>query len=331
MQELPRLSAQLGRRIFVKRDDLTGLAFGGNKVRQAEFLVGEALARGADTIVGGGGFAQSNHARVLAGAARAAGLEAIILLRPGQGAAAVDLRGNALVTRLLASEVRVEEALRSAPDGDRRAEVAYRREIFDSVGAELRRQGRTPYIVYGSSTGLGVMGYLAAAAEIHRQARRLAVAFSRIFVTSLGATHAGLELGAQLLAETHEVVGVAYQPAERSNAEATVAQLAADAAGLLGLPAPVGRQPRTDIAEAGRAYSAQTPRSRRALRVAADTEGLLLDPTYTAKGFASMLRWIEEGAIAEGECVLFVHTGGLPGLFARSSRDLRLQGDDPGH
>jgi 1-aminocyclopropane-1-carboxylate deaminase/D-cysteine desulfhydrase-like pyridoxal-dependent ACC family enzyme len=322
LHELPHLSRRLHRRIFVKRDDLTGLAFGGNKVRQAEFFVGEALARGADTLVAGGSFAQSNHARVLAAAARAAGLEPVILLRPGTGRAAADMRGNALVTRLLAAEVRVLEELRDAPAGDRQAEVEFRRQVFETVADDLRARGRRPHVVLGSSTGLGVIGYVGASAELYRQRQRQEISFSKIFVTSLGATHAGLELGARLLGESHEVVAFAYQPAEAERAERTVHELVEAGARQLGVEPPAVRSVRTDVDEAGRRYAASTPRSRRALRLAAASDGLVLDPTYTAKGFAGMLRWIEEGRVDEGEAVLFVHTGGLPALFARSWREL---------
>ena len=322
LHELTQLSRTLRRRIFVKRDDLTGLGFGGNKVRQAEFFVGDALAHGADVLIAGGSFAQSNHARVLAAAARAAGLEPVILLRPGGGLAGADGRGNALVTRLLAADVRVVEALRDAPAADRQTEIAFRRQVFEAVADELRLQGRTPYIVLGSSVGRGVVGYVAASAELHRQTRRLGLTFSKVFVTSLGATHAGLELGARLLAEPHEVVAFAYQPAEPAAAVATVERLVEDGAGVLGVEVPPGVRVEVDVAEAGRRYAASTPRSRAALRLAAASDALMLDPTYTAKGFAGMLRWIEEGKVAEGESVLFVHTGGLPGLFARSHREL---------
>ncbi len=321
VHELPHLSRRLRRRIFVKRDDLTGLAFGGNKVRQAEFFVGDALAQGADTLIAGGSFAQSNHARVLAAAARAAGLEPVILLRPGGGLAGADLRGNALVTRMLAADVRVVEALRDAPAGDRRTEIAFRRDQFEAVADELRRQGRRPYTVLGSSMGRGVAGYVAASAELHRQATRLQLAFSTVFLTSLGATHAGLALGAHLLGEQHEIVAFAYQPAEAEHAERTVGRLVREGAGLLGV-APGSVTIQTDVGEAGPRYAASTPRSRAALRLAATADALMLDPTYTAKGFAGMLRWLEEGRVAEGESVLFVHTGGLPGLFARSHREL---------
>lgn len=320
LHELPGISRRVGRRVFVKRDDLTGLAFGGNKVRQAEFFVGAAIAEGADTIVAGGSFAQSNHARVLAAAARAAGLGAVILVRPGSGPTGAAVSGNALVTLLLASEIRVVRELADAPIADRRAEVEFRRAIFAEEAERLRSAGRKPYIVLGSSTALGALGYASAALELHRQSDQLGLHFSTIFLTSLGATHAGLELGTRLLGERHDIVGVAYQPAARQEAEATVRSLAEGAARLLGTPLPQ-LAVCTDVDEAGAAYGATTSSSRRALALAAVTDALLLDPSYTAKGFAAMLRHLESGDASE-DPVLFLHTGGLPALFGRRFEDL---------
>lgn len=320
IQRLPGISRRVGRPVFVKRDDLTGLAFGGNKVRQAEFFVGQALAEGADTILAGGSFAQSNHARVLAAAARAAGLGAVILVRPGGGVVGRSTGGNALITRLLAVEVRVAAALADAPAEDRDAEIAFRRSVFAEEATRLRSQGRKPFVVLGSSTPLGTLGYVSAALELHRQSMQFGLRFGSIYLTSLGATHAGLELGARLLGDTHEIVGVAYQPVPRTEAEATVGALAEAAAQLLGLPM-AERAVHTEIGEAGGAYGETTPSSRRALALAAEADGLLLDPTYTAKGFAAMLRDLER-ADASDEPVLFVHTGGLPALFARAPEDL---------
>ena len=319
---MTRLSERLGRRILVKRDDLTGLALGGNKVRQAEFFIGDALAQGADTLVAGGSYSHSNHARVLAAAARAAGLEPVILVRPDGLASRDDERGNALLTHLLASEVRLVDALRDAPDSDRRAEVEFRRQIFETEADRLREAGRTPYVVLGSSVALGVMGYVMAAMELHEQLRSLDIPPSKVFVTSLGATHAGLELGARLLGEQYEVVGIAYQPTERAHAEATIEALVAEGAGLLGLEVPAATRVRTDVQEAGDGYAMPTERSRNALRVAAASDALVLDPTYTAKGFAGLLRWVEEERVDDSETVVFLHTGGIPELFAQSWKEL---------
>jgi 1-aminocyclopropane-1-carboxylate deaminase/D-cysteine desulfhydrase-like pyridoxal-dependent ACC family enzyme len=319
---MTRLSERLGRRILVKRDDLTGLALGGNKVRQAEFFIGAARASGADCLLAGGSYPHSNHARVLAAAARVAGLEPLILFRADGDASRDDERGNALLTHLLASEVRFVDALRDAPASDRRAEVGFRRQIFELEADRLREAGRTPYVVLGSSVALGVMGYVVAALELHQQLRNLDIAPSKIFVTSLGATHAGLELGARLLGEQYEVIGIAYQPSERAHAESTIEALAAEGARLLGLDVPSATNVQTDVEEAGEGYAIPTVRSRQALRLAATSDALVLDPIYTAKGFAGLLRWIEEERVDYGDTVIFVHTGGIPELFARTWKEL---------
>jgi 1-aminocyclopropane-1-carboxylate deaminase/D-cysteine desulfhydrase-like pyridoxal-dependent ACC family enzyme len=318
IHELPRLSGELGVHVFVKRDDLTGLAFGGNKVRQAEFFVGEAVAAGADVVVAGGSYAQSNHARVSAAGARAAGLGAIVLVRPGEGPIADRVTGNALVTRLVADEVRVVPALDDVPRGDRLAEVEQRAAVFESVAAELRAQGLRPYVLVGSSTPTGVMGYVAAALELREQRQALGLEFSKLFVTSLGVTQAGLELASRALGEPYDVVGIAYQPTAGRGAE-WIGRLTAGGASLLGLDVPAGAEIVNDDGTAGPAYGVANDAARDALALAARSDALLLDPVYTAKGFAGLLRWIRDGRVRRGESVLFLHTGGLPGLFAYSA------------
>ena len=187
--------------------------------------------------------------------------------------------------------------------------------MFEAVADELRGQGRRPFVVAGSSVPLGVLGYVEASVELQHQLQRLEIEPAAVFVTSLGVTHAGLELGARLLGQEHDVVGFAYQPAEREQAEATVRELADGAAALLGLP-PAELRVRSDVGDGGAGYGVPTERSQAALLLAARTDALLLDPTYTAKGFAGLLRWIDEGRVPEGASIVFVHTGGLPGLFA---------------
>jgi 1-aminocyclopropane-1-carboxylate deaminase/D-cysteine desulfhydrase-like pyridoxal-dependent ACC family enzyme len=302
-------------RVLVKRDDLTGLVFGGNKVRQAEFFVGEAIAAGADVVVAGGSYAQSNHARVCAAAARAAGLGSIVLVRPGYGRTADLSSGNALLTRLVADEVRIVDALRDVPRGDRLAEVEQRGAVFEHVAAELRDKGRSPHVLVGSSTPTGVMGYVAAALELREQRLALGLEFSKLFVTSLGVTQAGLELARRVLGEPYDVVGIAYQPTAGLGAE-WVGRLMAGGAALLGLDVPLGSEIVNDDVVSGPAYGVSNNASREALAIAARADALLLDPVYTAKGFAGLLRWIRDARVGRGESVLFLHTGGLPALFA---------------
>jgi 1-aminocyclopropane-1-carboxylate deaminase/D-cysteine desulfhydrase-like pyridoxal-dependent ACC family enzyme len=316
LQELRALSRETGVRILVKRDDLTGLAFGGNKVRQAEFFIGDAVAAGADVLIAGGSYAQSNHARVSAAAARAAGLRAVILVRPGEGRPCDPSTGNALVTLQIADEVRVLDDLADVPRGDRLGEVAHRRAAFDRVADELRADGAIPYVLVGSSTGLGVMGYIAGAIELHEQLAALELEPDAVFVTSLGVTQAGLELGARLLGDRHRVVGIGYQPAEAETAAGWVRQLLEEGAGVLGVDVPDDIDVISDTRQAGDDYGATTQASLDTIRRVAHAESLLLDPVYSSKGFTGLLDWIREGRVAQGETVVFVHTGGLPSLFA---------------
>lgn len=316
IHELPHLSRELGVRVLVKRDDLTGLAFGGNKIRQLEFFMGEATAAGCDVIIAGGSFAQSNHARACAAAARAAGLQSIILLRPGGGTAGALTTGNALITSLLADDVRVVDALADVPRGDRLGEVRHRGLVFDEVASEVRNRGRKPYVLPGSSTPLGVMGYMAAAIELHEQCHALDIHFSKLFVTSLGVTHAGLELGHRLLGDPYDVIGIAYQPTGGA-ATAWICRLIDGAGKLLGLEFSVReRDVVNDDTVAGPEYGMLNESARDALSFAARQDALLLDPIYGAKGFAGLLKWVREGRVEQGETVVFLHTGGLPAIFA---------------
>lgn len=320
IHELPHLSRELGVRVLVKRDDLTGLAFGGNKIRQLEFFMGEAIAEGANVVVAGGSFAQSNHARACAAAARAAGLGSIMLFRPSAGTPGVLTTGNALITSWLADEVRVVEALADVPRGDRLQEVERRARIFAEVADEVRDRGGRPYVLLGSSTPLGVMGYVAAAIELHEQCRSQGMRFSRLFVTSLGVTHGGLELGHRLLGDPYEVIGIAYQPTGGSAAD-WIRRLIDGATKLLDVENPVGEGDIiSDDTVAGPEYGELNDSAAEALQYAARKDALLLDPVYSAKGFAGVLRWVREGRVQQGETVLFLHTGGLPAVFAYANQ-----------
>jgi 1-aminocyclopropane-1-carboxylate deaminase/D-cysteine desulfhydrase-like pyridoxal-dependent ACC family enzyme len=315
LQELRALSRETGVRILVKRDDLTGLAFGGNKVRQAEFFIGDALASGADTLIAGGSYAQSNHARVSAAAARAAGLRAVVLVRPGEGPASDRETGNALVTAQIADEVIVADELADVPRGDRLGEVEARRAAFARVAEEQRAAGRRPYVLVGSSTGLGVLGYVAGSLELQEQLAAARAQDATVFVTSLGVTHAGLELTARLLGAPHRTVGIGYQPAPAETAAGWVRRLAHEGAEVLGVPVPDDLDVVSDTRQAGADYGVPDPETLDTIRRVANAESLLLDPIYSAKGFTGLLDWVREGHVPQGGTAVFVHTGGLPALF----------------
>ena len=306
LEPLPRLSAALGVRLWVKRDDQTGLAGGGNKTRKLEFLLAEALRQECDTVLTVGG-PQSNHCRQTAAAAARLGLRCVLVL--GGHAAQARPGGNLLLDRLLGAE------LVWAGDQPRDAVLA------EQTAAE-RAAGRRPLAIpLGGSTGLGAVGYALAVEEVLAQARAAGVRFDRMVVaSSSGGTQAGLVAGAALHGFGGEVLGISIdQP--RAALQATVARLAGEAAALLGAPA---RGPRPFAPEAvrvndaylGGGYGVLGPGEREAIRLFAREEGLLLDPVYTGRAAAGLLDLLRRGAIGRDETVLFWHTGGTPALFA---------------
>jgi 1-aminocyclopropane-1-carboxylate deaminase/D-cysteine desulfhydrase-like pyridoxal-dependent ACC family enzyme len=314
LQPMRRLSGCLGGpEIWVKRDDLTGLTFGGNKVRQMEFFVGDALTKGADVFVAGGSYAQSNHARIASAAARAAGLEPVIVVRPG--GLVRRSGGNALLVHLLCDDVRVCPELADAPS-DRLAEVAARRNVFDRIAAEYRARGRKPYCLYGSSIPLGVMGYVAATIELQHQFDEAGIKPDWVVVTSLGSTQAGLELGTRILQLPWRVCGMAYMPTG-GQGNNPIARLINEAAKLLEVAISVTPADLANRDEwSGPEYAASSMQSQEAMRLAAATEALILDPHYSAKGMAGLIGAIRSGLFRAGQTVVFIHTGGQPALFA---------------
>ena len=312
--DAPRLADAIGvGRLLVKRDDLTGLAFGGNKVRQLAFFLGAAVAAGADTVIAGGSYDQSNHARVTAGAARAVGLRSIIVARPGgthPGA-----QGNGLLTRLLATEFRILDALADVP-GDRLEEVAHRAGVFEGLADDQRAAGHVPYVITGTSVPLGVLGYVAGTLELVGQLEALGVRAATVAVTSAGATQAGVELALRVLGGPHLVQGLAYLPTD-GQGPTWVARLATEASALLGQPLVVDpASVRNDDRAAGPAYGRMSEGRREAMRLAIETEALLLDPVYTATGMAGLIALARAGELGFDDTVVFIHTGGLPALFA---------------
>ena len=314
-QWLDRLSEELGGpRIGVVRDDLTGLAFGGNKIRQLEYLLAPAVASGADLLVAGGGARQSNHARACAAAARALGMRSIILVKPGTGRG--DTSGNALITDFLADEVRIIPDLARGA-ADRLQELETRRPIFEQVAEQARQAGARPYMLIGTSVPLGVLGYVSAALEFEQTLREAGVSADALAATSMGATHAGLALAADLLGSSHQVTGMAYAP-HGGQGKRWVYDLALGAAELLGMQTRLTTDDiDQDESAAGPGYGLPSPAVTEAIWLCGRTEGLLLDPVYSGKGMAGLIAKIRRGEFAAGHTVVFIHTGGLPALFAR--------------
>lgn len=303
--ELKRLSQALGGpRLWIKRDDQTGLAFGGNKTRKLEFLVGDAIAQGADTLVSGGA-AQSNHCRQTAAAAAAAGLECHLALG---GSAPALANGNLLLDHLLGAHIHW--------CGERR-----KGEDIPAIVEQLQRAGRKPYIVpYGGSSTVGSLGYIEAQRELGDQLAACGEHLTHMaFASSSGATHAGMVVGQQLFVPSVQVLGIRIepdQPGETPLAQ-TVAELANAAAGLLGHEAGVQAAAVQLCGDfVGDGYGVVGDAEREAIALLARHEGILLDPVYTGKAMAGLIGLIRRGTFTPDDRVLFWHTGGGPALFA---------------
>jgi L-cysteate sulfo-lyase len=284
----PRLAATLGLApgdLWIKRDDLTDLG-GGNKVRKLEHLVAEALAGGATVLVTSGG-AQSNHARTTAAAAARVGLRAVLVLG---GTALAGQPGNLALDELLGAEVVLAEGLFGASLNRRVEEVA----------AQLRGAGEVPAVLpFGGSSAVGARGYVACAAELHQQAPDAAHV---VVAVGSGGTMAGLVAGLGADRVLGIDTGALTDPAQR--VRSLVAELGGGPGSL-----------RLDRDQVGEGYGRLTTAAASAMRNAARTEGLLLDPVYTGKALAGLASAAAEGIIRPGERTVFVHTGGLPGLF----------------
>ena len=310
LSRLSRLPELHGCNLYVKRDDLTGLGGGGNKLRKLEFLLGEALAEGADTLVTWGGF-QSNHARLTAAVAAHHGLACELILTPSAVRSDDDFchNGNVLLDGLFGAKVhRLARGL--MPDG-------YAVELLDM----LKIQGKKPFVMpLGGSSPRGSLGYAACAAEILRQADALAVQFKRIIVPNGSAgTHSGLLAGVSLARSSTEIIGYSVLATEEQ-ATATTLEKTRQTLQLLD-PSTILLENAISVdgSQRGDAYGAPTEAMLEAVRLLASHEGLLTDPVYGGKAFAGLLAAVRRGDYPAGSNLLFVMTGGLPGLFAYRS------------
>lgn len=313
IEAMPRLSAALGGpQLFIKRDDLLGLAAGGNKTRKLEFLVADALAQGADTLITVGA-PQSNHCRLTLAAAAKEGLACRLIIEERvAGTFSTEALGNNLLFDLMgAANIRV------VPLGsDLAAEM-------DKDAAAVRAAGGKPYtIVGGGSNPLGALGYAACAAEIVTQAFDMGVPFDRIVVASGSAgTHAGILAGLAALNAGIPVIGINVRR-PRAEQEGNVHKLAVATSALLGTPAPA----REDVVAlddwVGPGYSLPTTDMVAAVRLLAASEGILLDPVYSGKAMAGLIGLVRSGQFTPDERLLFIHTGGSPSLHAYA-HDLR--------
>ncbi len=308
LEPMPNLTRRLGGpRLYVKRDDCTGLATGGNKTRKLEFLLGDALAQGADTLITHGAV-QSNHVRQTAAAACRYGLrcEAVLERRvPGHGAA-YEATGNVLLDRLFGARLRFVAA-----DTDMDGACA-------EVAEELRARGRRPYIIPGGgSNAVGALGYVNAALELLQQANDRDLRIDCVVVgTGSSGTQAGLVAGLEGANSGIDVLGICVRRPAEAQIEAVLRTADATAAhlGLRG-----GIHPERVMANGdyvGEGYGIPTSGTLDAIRLAAKTEGLLLDPVYTGKAMAGLIDLCRKGFFRSDQNVVFLHSGGAAALFA---------------
>lgn len=303
LEYLPRLSDHLGRDIFIKRDDVTPMAMGGNKLRKLEFLAADALREGADTLITAGAI-QSNHVRQTAAVAAKLGLHCVALLENPIGTRAENYlsNGNRLLLDLLNAQVEMCDAL---TDPNRQLE---------ELATRLEAQGFRPYAIpVGGSNALGALGYVESALEIAQQCEG-AVALSSVVVASGSAgTHAGLAVGLEQLMPDVELIGVTVsrKVAEQKPKVVTLQQAVAES---LGLQAKADIVLWDDYFAPG--YGTPNEEGMEAVKLLARLEGILLDPVYTGKAMAGLIDGISQKRFKDEGPVLFVHTGGAPALFA---------------
>ena len=311
LEKLNRLSALLGGPdIYIKRDDLLGLAGGGNKTRKLEFLVAEALAQGADTLITCGAV-QSNHCRLTLAAAVKEGLKCRLVLEERVAKSYnPDASGNNFLFRLLGVE-----AVTVVPTGtDLAAEM-------QKVADQVAGLGRKAYIIPGGgSNPLGALGYVSCAEEILAQTHELDLRLDHIVCASGSTgTHAGLICGLVGNNSHIPLTGINVRRT-REEQEPNVYKLAQETAALLGIAGGIPRETITALGDwVGPGYSLPSPEMVEAVQMLARVEGILLDPVYTGKTMAGLIGLVRRGAFKKGEHVLFVHTGGSPALYAYQS------------
>jgi D-cysteine desulfhydrase len=308
LEPLTQLSRALGGpTIWIKRDDMLGLAAGGNKTRKLEFLVADALARGADTLITVGAV-QSNHCRLTLAAAAREGMKCRLVLEERVAGSYKPLgSGNNFLFGLMGVE-----KIAVVPAGtDLAAAMA-------EMGADLPAAGRKGYVIPGGgSNPLGALGYVACAEEILSQSFEMGLALDHLVCASGSAgTHAGLIVGVEGRGSPFPITGINVRR-PRGEQEGNVHALALATGEQLGLPFPISREAVVALDDwVGPGYSLPTPEMVEAVRMLAQLEGILLDPVYTGKAMAGLIALVRRGEFQAGQNVVFVHTGGAPALFA---------------
>ena len=317
LHELPRLSATLGGpRIFIKRDDLTGLALGGNKCRKLEYVLANAQRRGVDTLITSGS-SQSNFALQMAAAACKLGMEPYLFLVKGVH---VETQGNLLLHNILNSTVTIFE-------------VSHPSEMFttmpkkmEELADQLRSKGCNPLVIpAGAFTPLGTAGWVNAAEEMSQQLQDQKIDVHYVVLANgSGGTQAGLTLGFKQLKLPLDIIGISVL-SEKTEATTIVLNQISETAQLLNLDVTITPDEVTVYDEyIGQGYGIPTKECIEAIRVVAQTEAIFLDPVYTGKAMAGLIDLITNGRLTKKDAVLFVHTGGVAADFAYSEELSRL-------
>lgn len=302
LEEMPRLSKLLGGpKIWIKRDDLTGLAFGGNKVRKLEFEMADAVKQGADIIVAGG-VVQSNHALATTVAARRLGMKIVLLLR---GEQPQEYTGNLLLDHIFGAEIRFIQA-----------EWHKSVEVTRNVVEELKGKGYTPYVAPFSSP-LGSVGYVNAVLELQEQAKRMNLKVNcLVHAAGSGGTQAGLVVGNKALETGIDVIGIATE-SDGDWLLNTTTQIADECARLLDLDLTVTKNDVKILYDyVGEGYGKLDEKSRETIKLVARTEGIMLDPVYTSKAMPGLMDLVKKGHFENYGNIVFLHTGGIPTISA---------------
>jgi D-cysteine desulfhydrase len=317
VQKLERMTALLGGpEIYMKRDDLTGSGLSGNKVRKLEYLLADALEKEADTLITCGGI-QSNHARATAIAAARNGMGTVLVLR---GESVTPYDGNVLLDRMVGAEIRLITPQQYAERVN---------EIMSQAAVDLHGEGRRPYVIpEGGSNPIGVWGYIRASGEIKDQLEKMEWQ-PDVIVTAVGSggTHAGLSIGNKLLDLPARVVGFnVCDTAEHF--QALIGRLATETIERYELPVQL-QADEVDIIDGyvGRGYALSRSEELKLIRTVAREEGIFLDPVYTGKAFYGLADQIRQGRFKKGQKILFLHTGGIYGLFTPEKREGLFPGE----
>lgn len=303
LELLPRLTSALGGpKLFLKRDDLTGLAFGGNKTRQLEFVMADALKNNPEVLVTGANI-QSNWSRQATAAAVKMGIPIVLVLRNTD---MQEIQGNVLLDYWMGAEVHFVDE----PDMTRM------QEHIDDMVSELRGQGKRAFKL-DSWSPLTAVAYVNMMVELHEQCELLGIEPTRLWLAAAGPTQSGIVLGARMLGWDTKITGVAPLQWTNGSMREITAGIANEAAELIGADLRITPEEIENLdAYVGPGYAIPSPAGLAAMRLAARTDALLLDPVYTGKAMAGLIDNVRSGHVTADDTVIFVHTGGLPANFA---------------